>query len=161
MGSSQSILKLDVILCGVSLIDDELTKELFPDQDSVELKIRKNKTKEIDYTARIFFGRAVDEINDNKDYLYKNINAHENDIPKNVILCFPDKNSTLQQNAQAWRRIANGLNEYEVKLPFIIFLTYGEIEEIRKNVFNNSGEDIFNNFLDKRKISILKLLPGN
>ena len=46
----------------------------------------------------------------------------------------------------------------ELKLPFIIFLSYGEIDEIRNQVYQQNGEDIFGDFQDKRKITILNLL---
>ena len=67
---------------------------------------------------------------------------------------------TLQQNSNKWRRIANYLNMLpELKLPFIIFLSYGEIEQIRNQVYTDANNgDIFGDFRDKRKINILRLV---
>lgn len=55
-------------------------------------------------------------------------------------------------------RISNKLNTLpELKIPFIFFLSYGELDQIRNQVIQERG-DIFNDFQDKRKITIVRLL---
>jgi uncharacterized protein (DUF697 family) len=80
-------------------------------------------------------------------------------IAKNVVLYFSDENQTPQQNSNSWVRFANHLNLFaEHKIPFIIFLSYGEIDQIRQILRENGA--IFGDFKDKRKIKFLRLF-GN
>lgn len=156
MGTT-SYLRLNFVICGVNQINEDIINRLFP------LKINENKIKREDkndnilYTARIFRGAATSENNLNhiKDYLDKNFNHFQNEekkmIAKNVVLYFSDENQTPQQNSNSWVTFANHLNLFpEVKLPFIIFLCYGEIDQIRQVLGENGN--IFGDFQDKRKI---------
>jgi hypothetical protein len=152
-------LLLNVIVCGINDINDQITKKLFPER--IENNIRKIKKDEIFYTARIFRGRVNDQNNLNriKEYLSNSFEEErrKGKIAKNVLLCFPDENLNVQNNANAWVTLINNLNDLpELIIPFIIFLSYGEIEQIRNCVYQNNI-DIFGNFKDKRKIKILRL----
>ena len=119
------------------------------------------KDDKIRYTARIFKGRTTSEGNLNRirEYIsnnYDHIQNGKKEFPKNVLLYFSDENQSLRQNLHSWIIIANAINILpELKLPFIIFLSYGDIQEIRNNV---QRTDAFRNFKDKRKIMILRLL---
>ena len=126
---------------------------------------REEKGDNILYTARIFRGDATsqDNLNRIKNYLNKNFNHFQNEqkkvIAKNVVLYFSDENQTPQQNSNSWVRFANYLNLFEEhKIPFIIFLSYGEIDQIRQILRENGA--IFGDFQDKRKIKFLRLF-GN
>ena len=150
---------LNVIVCGINDINNQITKKLFPER--IESNIRKIKKDEIFYKARIFRGRVNDQNNLNriKEYLSNSFEEErrKGKIAKNVLLCFPDENLNVQNNANAWVTLINNLNDLpELIIPFIIFLSYGEIEQIRNCVYKNNI-DIFGNFKDKRKIKILRL----
>ena len=126
---------------------------------------REEKGDNILYTARIFRGDATsqDNLNRIKNYLNKNFNHFQNEqkkvIAKNVVLYFSDENQTPQQNSNSWVRFANYLNLFEEhKIPFIIFLSYGKIDQIRQILRENGA--IFGDFQDKRKIKFLRLF-GN
>ncbi len=53
----------------------------------------------------------------------------------------------------------NNLPEY--KIPFIAFLSYANINEIRQQVQEENGNDIFGDFQDKRKITIVRLMRND
>ena len=157
MGSDY--LLLNVIVCGINGINNQITERLFPERRGRNK--RQIKRDEIFYTARIYEGRvgSPNNLNMIKEYLSTNFEEERRSgkTAKNVILCFPDENSNIQNNANAWRSIANNLNELpELIIPFIIFLSYGEMNQIRQHVYQNNA-DIFGNFKDKRKIKILRL----
>ena len=101
---------------------------------------------------------SEDNLNRIREYINTNFDQIQNErrvFPKNVILYFSNENQTLQQNIQTWKRIAVAINTLpELKLPFINFLAYGDINEL--NQIQN--ENIFGNFQDRRKITILRLL---
>ena len=98
-----------------------------------------------------------------KDYINQNFDHIQNDrnsFPKNIVIYFSDENDTIQQSSQNWVRLANKINTLpELKLPFILFLGYGNIDDIR-NQIQRENEDIFGDFRDKRKITILRLSRG-
>jgi len=131
MGSSFD-LRLNVIVCGVNQVNEEIINKLFPVKIEEEENKRKreNKDDKIFYTARIFRGHVSSENNLNtiKNYIHNNF-AHfhrKKTIAKNVVLYFSDENATLQQNSNVWVNIANKINTLpEIELPFIIFLSYG------------------------------------
>ena len=161
MGSSSSYLRLNILICGMNDRNSYIINKLFPqtNRETHELK-REEKVDNLIYTARIFPSEENSNtltayINNNFDYF----EIQKKSIAKNVVLYFSDENKTLQQNSNEWIRFANNIKNAlpEVKLPFIIFLAYGEIDEIRNRVLKENG-DIFGDFQDKRKIIILKLL---
>ena len=98
-----------------------------------------------------------------KNYINQNFDHIQNEknvFPKNVLLYFSNENETLQQSSEKWKTIANHINTLpELKLPFIVFLSYGNIEDIQNQIQNDDG-DIFGDFQDKRKITILRLLKN-
>ena len=159
MGSI-AYLRLNVAVCGVNQTNENIINRLFPQE------VRRNKRKLISeddnifYTARIFRGdmNLNNNLNPIKEYINTNFDQIQNEkkvFPKNAILYFSNENQTLQQNIQTWKRIAVAINTLpELKLPFINFLAYGDINEL--NQIQN--ENIFGNFQDKRKITILRLL---
>ena len=160
MGSSP-YLRLNIQIYGMNEINRDIINKLFPQTPQNDQKLqRKDENDKLFYTARIFpsennSNTLIQYINKNFDY----IETHKNNIANNVILYFSDENKTLEQNSVEWKRFAENLNTLEeLKLPFIIFLSYGEIDEIRNQVYQQNGEDIFGDFLDKRKITILNLL---
>jgi hypothetical protein len=150
-------LRLNVVICGVNQRNEDIINRLFPVQINENKRKREEKGDNILYTARIFRGAATsrDNLNGIENYLNKNFNHFQNEqkkvIAKNVVLYFSDENQTPQQNSNSWVRFANHLNLFrEYKLPFIIFLSYREIYQIREN------GNIFGDFQDKRKIKFLK-----
>ena len=161
MGSSY--LRLNVVVCGVNPSNEEIIDRLFPQTIEENKKQLERKDDKLLYTARIFRGQATSENNLEriKEYLNQNFDHFQNErniIAKNVVLYFSDENMTLQQNSDEWVNFANNLNTFsELRLPFIIFLSYGEIDEIRSYV-QGENRDIFRDFQDKRKITILRLL---
>lgn len=154
-------LRLNILVCGVNPRNENLISILFPDVVEENKRKLERKDDKIVYTARIFRGRIISEENlyRIKEYISNNFDYIQNgkkEFPKNVILYFSDENQTLRRNLQTWVTIANAINTLpELKLPFIIFLSYGDIEEIR-NIFQRN--DVFREFKDKRKIMILRLL---
>ena len=98
-----------------------------------------------------------------KNYINQNFDHIQNEknvFPKNVLLYFSNENETLQQSSEKWKTLANQINTLpELKLPFIVFLSYGNIEDIQNQIQNDDG-DIFDDFQDKRKITILRLLKN-
>ena len=164
MGSSL-YLRLNIILCGVNAHNEELINRLFPEEVEENKRKLERKDDNLLYTARIFRGDATSRRNLNKikNYINTNFDLVQNEkkaFPKNVLIYFSDENATLQQNSQKWATIANNINTLpELKLPFIVFLNYGIIEEI-KNQIQRENRDIFDDFQDKRKITILRLLKN-
>ena len=163
MGSTYSkYLRLNILLCGVNPRNEVIIDKLFPQIIEENKRKLERKDDKILFTARIFRGQINSEENLNtiKEYINENFDHIQNErkiFPKNVILYFSEENETLQQNSQNWVRLANKLNTLpELKLPFIIFLSYGNIEEIRHQI-QGENEDIFGDFKDKRKITILRL----
>ena len=136
-----------------------IINRLFPDEVRINKRKLISKDDNIFYTARLFQGdmNLANSLNQIKEYInwnFDQIRKERNEFPKNVILYFSDENRTLQQNIQTWTRITNKINELpEVKLPSINFLCYGDINEI-----NQIQDNIFQNFQDRRKITILRLL---
>ena len=159
MGSSSPYLRLNISICGVNEINEQLINRLFPDEVNQNKRELRRKSDNIYYTAKIFRGqvnqqntlnRIIEYINRNFDYV-QNVRG---EFPKNILLYFSDQNATFQQNKQNFISIANRINTLpELKLPFIAFLSYGEIGEIRQGF---QGE--FEEFQDRRKITILKLM---
>ena len=163
MGSSYS--RLNVVVCGINPRSEEIINRLFPQIiEGNKRKLEKSDDK-ILYTARIFNGSIANEGNLNriKDYINQNFDHIQNDrnsFPKNIVIYFSDENDTIQQSSQNWVRLANKINTLpELKLPFILFLGYGNIDDIR-NQIQRENEDIFGDFRDKRKITILRLSRG-
>ena len=163
--SGTSYLRLNVVICGVNQTNEAIINRVFPVQINENKRKREEKDDNILYTARIFRGAATsqDNLNRIKNYLNKNFNHFQNEqkkvIAKNVVLYFSDENQTPQQNSNSWVRFANHLNRFaEHKIPFIIFLSYGEIDQIRQILRENGA--IFGDFQDKRKIKFLRLF-GN
>ena len=158
MGSSP-YLRLNISICGVNQLNEQLINRLFPDEVNQNKRELRRKDDNIYYTAKIFRGqvnqqntlnRIIEYINRNFDYV-QNV---KKEFPKNILLYFSDQNATFQQNKQNFISIANRINTLpELKLPFIAFLSYGEIGEIRQGF---QGE--FEEFQDRRKITILKLM---
>ena len=158
MGSSP-YLRLNISICGVNQLNEQLINRLFPDEVNQNKRELRRKSDNIYYTAKIFRGqvnqqntlnRIIEYINRNFDYV-QNV---KKEFPKNILLYFSDQNATFQQNKQNFISIANRINTLpELKLPFIAFLSYGEIGEIRQGF---QGE--FEEFQDRRKITILKLM---
>ena len=159
-----SYLTLDIVICGVNQLNEKIINRLFPLTKERNLRELIDKKDNIKYTAKIFRGPISENLLNNiKVYLNNNFDYYQTQkqtIAKNVVLFFSDENQTLQQNSNKWRRIANYLNMLpELKLPFIIFLSYGEIEQIRNQVYTDANNgDIFGDFRDKRKINILRLV---
>ena len=160
MGGS-SYQRLNIAVCGINQINEELINRLFPNRinrNQRELK-REEKGDDIYYTVRIFRGQVSQDniLNLIKDYInteFDRIQNERKEFPKNVLLCFSNENATFQQNKQNFIGIADKINTLpELKLPFIAFLSYGEIDAIRQEF---QGE--FNDFQDRRKITILKLM---
>lgn len=145
---------INVIVCGVNGINSNLTEKLFPIKiNDTERKIQK---EDIFFSAKLFPDRAYNNLNQIRQYINQNIRNNK-DISKDIILVYPDEAGSIGENLEVWRRFAEGINELpEVRLPFIIFLTHGTYEETRAQIFYDNG-DIFNNFKDKRKISIIKI----
>ena len=154
-------LRLNIIVCCVNPSSENLINKLFPEIVEENKRMLEKKDDKIRYTARIFKGRTTSEGNLNRirEYIsnnYDHIQNGKKEFPKNVLLYFSDENQSLRQNLHSWIIIANAINILpELKLPFIIFLSYGDIQEIRNNV---QRTDAFRNFKDKRKIMILRLL---
>ena len=163
MGSSYS--RLNVLVCGINPRSEEIINRLFPQIiEGNKRKLEKSDDK-ILYTARIFNGSIANEGNLNmiKDYINQNFDHIQNDrnsFPKNIVIYFSNENDTIQQSSQNWVRLANKINTLpELKLPFILFLGYGNIDDIRNQIQRENG-DIFGDFRDKRKITILRLSRG-
>ena len=158
MGSSP-YLRLNISICGVNEINEQLINRLFPDEVNQNKRELRRKDDNIYYTAKIFRGRVNQQNTLNRiiEYINRNFDYVQNvkkEFPKNILLYFSDQNATFQQNKQNFISIANRINTLpELKLPFIAFLSYGEIGEIRQGF---QGE--FEEFQDRRKITILKLM---
>ena len=152
MGNSKS--SLNVFICGVNQIEyfTPLTNKLFPEKrNNTERKIKK---EDIYFVAKLFNGRAENNLNQIKNIIRTNM---QNNEKNNVILIYPDKDRNLTQNTREWMRIANKINELpELNIPFIIFLSFDSYEEIKNRIFRDNN-DIFGEFKDKRKIMILKI----
>lgn len=153
-----SYLRLNVVVCGVNGENTIIINRLFPDEVRINKRQLISKDDNIFYTARLFQGdmNLANNLNQIKEYINGNFDQirKTNEYPKNVILYFSDEGLTLQQNIQTWRRITNKINELpEVKLPFINFLSYGDI-----NGINQIQDNVFQGFQDRRKITILRLL---
>ena len=161
MGTT-TYLRLNIQICGVNQNNTQLINNIFPTELERNKRELIRKEDNIRYTARIFSGTISQQNNLNiiKDYINNNfdhIQYNKKEFPKNIVLCFSDENSTLQQNIQNFIRVANTINTLpELKIPFIAFLTYEDINQIRQQVYQENG-DIFGNFQDKRKIIILRL----
>ena len=157
--STSSYLSLNVVVCGMNGRNISIINKLFPNKVSRNKRKLESKDDNIFYTAYLFQGdmNLAGSLNQMKEYINGNfdqIRNETNEFPKNVILYFSDENITLQQNIQTWRRITDKINELpELKLPFINFLSYGDINEI-----NHIQDNIFQDFQDRRKITILRLL---
>ena len=164
MGSSL-YLRLNILICGINQNNEELINRLFPEQLEDNKRKLYRKKDNVLYTARIFRGEAtsIDNLNRMKNYINQNFDHIQNEknvFPKNVLLYFSNENETLQQSSEKWKTIANHINTLpELKLPFIVFLSYGNIEDIQNQIQNDDG-DIFDDFQDKRKITILRLLKN-
>ena len=159
-------LRLNIVVSGMNPANEELINNIFPtiiERDKRSLK-RKENIGEVYYTARIFRGEEQNNLNTINQYLssnFDNIQNNKKEFPKNVFLYFSNENATLQQKRQNFIRIANSINNLpEYKIPFIAFLSYGNINEIRQQVYEENGDDIFQDFQDKRKITIIRLM-GN
>ena len=160
-----SYLRLNIAICGVNQINQEMIYRVFPKSINANKRELIREEDKIHYTARIFRGEIEqNNLNIIREYINNNFDYIQNikkEFPKNVLIYFSDENATLQRNFRNFVRIANNMNILpELKLPFIAFLCYGEINEIRQRV----QVDIFGDFQDKRKITILKLmrtLDGN
>ena len=159
MGSSSPYLRLNISICGVNEINEQLINRLFPDEVNQNKRELRRKSDNIYYTAKIFRGQVNQQNTLNRiiEYINRNFDHVQNvrgEFPKNILLYFSDQNATFQQNKQNFISIANRINTLpELKLPFIAFLSYGEIGEIRQGF---QGE--FEEFQDRRKITILKLM---
>jgi hypothetical protein len=155
-----SYLRLNVAVCGVNQTNESIINRLFPHEVRINKRKLISEDDNIFCTARIFRGNMNldNNLNPIKEYINTNFDQIQNEkkvFPKNAILYFSNENQTLQQNIQTWKRIAVAINTLpELKLPFINFLAYGDINEL--NQIQN--ENIFGNFQDKRKITILRLL---
>ena len=164
MGSSL-YLRLNILICGINQNNEELINRLFPEQLEDNKRKLYRKKDNVLYTTRIFRGEAtsIDNLNRMKNYINQNFDHIQNEknvFPKNVLLYFSNENETLQQSSEKWKTIANHINTLpELKLPFIVFLSYGNIEDIQNQIRNDEG-DIFGDFQDKRKITILRLLKN-
>ena len=162
MGNSS--LRLNISICGVNQRNERLINKLFPQIIQENKRKLEENGDNIFYTAKIFRGVATTEFNLNriKNYIntnYDNVQNNKKVFPKNIILYFSDENETLQQNMQNWTRFANRINTLpEVKIPFINFLGYGDINEIRDQV---QIRNPFRDFKDRRKITILRLLNND
>lgn len=160
-------LRLNVVICGVNQINEVIINRLFPQAIKENKRKYEFKDDKILYTARIFRGQATSRNNLSRIIAYLNNNYDHfenitNNYAKTIVLYFSDEEQTLEQNSQAWVKIANTINTLpEVKLPFIIFLSYGEIGRIREQVFRENGDIFGDEFQDKRKITILNLLRNN
>ena len=158
MGSSP-YLRLNISICGVNEINEQLINRLFPTRVNQNKRELRRKDDNIYYTAKIFRGQVNQQntLNGIIEYINRNFDHVQNvrrEFPKNILLYFSDQNATFQQNKQNFISIANRINTLpELKLPFIAFLSYGEIGEIRQGF---QGE--FEEFQDRRKITILKLM---
>ena len=157
-----SYLRLNIQICGMNERNRDIINKLFPQTLQNNQKLQRiEKDNNLWYTARKF--PFENNSNTLKHYINENfdkIEIHKKSIANNVVLYFSDENQTLEQNSVEWKRLADNLNTLaELKLPFIIFLSYGEIDEIRNLVYQENG-DIFGDFKDKRKITILNLLPN-
>ena len=158
MGSSP-YLRLNISICGVNEINEQLINRLFPNEVNQNKRELRRKSDNIYYTAKIFRGQVNQQNTLNRiiEYINRNFDHVQNvrrEFPKNILLYFSDQNATFQQNKQNFISIANRINTLpELKLPFIAFLSYGEIGEIRQGF---QGE--FEEFQDRRKITILKLM---
>ena len=158
MGSSP-YLRLNISICGVNQLNEQLVNRLFPDEVNQNKRELRRKSDNIYYTAKIFRGQVNQQntLNGIIEYINRNFDHVQNvrrEFPKNILLYFSDQNATFQQNKQNFISIANRINTLpELKLPFIAFLSYGEIGEIRQGF---QGE--FEEFQDRRKITILKLM---
>ena len=141
---------INIIIYCIGEVDDEIINRLFPkriNQNVRKVYFKDENKKEIFYLATI--SNQLNEINE-----IINNNINENDY-KNIILCFPNKNQNHEINAQHWNNlIRNFNNTAEVNLPFIILLNYNEPQEVKNYLLQNN---YFNNFKDKRKITILNL----
>ena len=159
MGSN-SYLRLNVVVCRVNQTNERIINRLFPHEVQGNKRKLISEDDNIFYTARIFQGdmNLDNNLNQIREYINTNFDQIQNEkkvFPKNVILYFSNENQTLQQNIQAWMRITDEINTLpELKLPFINFLAYGDINEL--NQIQN--ENIFGDFQDRRKITILRLL---
>ena len=146
--------------------NNNASKKQLIKQNIHSMKSRKNNQRSNSQSQSVKKNRnAINNMkqNLNKGSIYSkvgdDIQNEKNTFPKNVILYFSDENKSLQQNSQIWVEIINQINTLpELKLPFIIFLSYGDIEDIRNQVGENGG--IFGDFRDKRKITILRLLKN-
>ena len=162
MGSNYS--KLDIIVCGFNGINLNLVAKLFPNELRENERQLRNKEDKMIYNATIFNDSAISNQNLIRivNLIKEKFNREQQNkvLAKNVILCFSNEYATDDDNLNSMAIIANKINELpELKLPFIVFLSYGEIIDIRNNVYQG-GVDIFKNFKDKRKISILRLLKN-
>ena len=154
MGSNYS--KLDIIVCGFNGINLNLVTKLFPNELRENERQLRNKEDKMIYNATIFNDSAIS--NQNLIRIVNLIKEKFNREQQNKVL---EKMSFFVfQKKLPLLMISNKINELpELKLPFIVFLSYGEIIDIRNNVYQG-GVDIFKNFKDKRKISILRLLKN-
>lgn len=162
-----SYLRLNIVIYGVNQTNEELINTVFPitiERNKRVLK-RKEDIGEIYYTARIFRGGEHNNLNQINQYLsvnFDNIQNNKKVFPKNIVLYFSNENATLGQNRQNFIRIANSINNLpEYKIPFIAFLSYANINEIRQQVQDENGNDIFGDFQDKRKITIIRLMRND
>lgn len=163
-----SYLRLNIVVYGVNnQTNEELINNVFPViiERNKRALTRKEDIGEIYYTARIFRGEEENNLNQINQYLstnFDNIQNKKKVFPKNIILYFSNENATLQQNRQNFIRIANMINNLpEYKIPFIAFLSYANINEIRQQVQEENGNDIFGDFQDKRKITIVRLMRND
>ena len=162
MGSNYS--KLDIIVCGFNGINLNLVTKLFPDELRENERQLKSEEDKMIYNATIFNDSAISNQNLIRivNLIKEKFNREQQNkvLAKNVILCFSKEDATVDYYLNSMVKIANKINKLpELKLPFIVFLSYGEIIDIRNNVYQE-GVDIFKNFKDKRKISILRILKN-
>ena len=162
MGSSYEIC-LNIIACGTNLINTDLINRIFPDViNGNQRKLQRKKDKLL-YTATIYRGEINSDNNLNRitrqiNRDFDDIQSQQKPLKNDIILYFSDENSTFQQNFESWILFLNLINTLpEIKIPFIILLSYGELDEINNIVH----EDIFENFKDKRKITIIRLLRND
>lgn len=162
-----SYLRLNIVVSGVIQTNEELINNVFPTiiERNKRSLTRKENIGEIYYTARIFREEEQNNLDIINQYLssnFDNIQNNKKEFPKNIVLYFSNENATLLQNRQNFIRIANSINNLpEYKIPFIAFLSYGNINEIRQQVQEENGNDIFGDFQDKRKITIIRLMRND